>query len=823
MRFLIFLLLISTISYGQTTYYIRADSTRLQKVGGNNELIIENATKGVTGVLINYGGGRTRFSKPRINGDTLFIGVDTILGIGGGAGTYTFTTPLSETGGVVSLLNTAVTPGSYTNTNLTVDAKGRITAASNGSGGAGRDSMFYNNVLSYGAVGDGVTDDYAAIQAAINATPSRGTVYFPPNRTYYITQTLRRSKNPINILGGGGEYGSSVIYMSANDTAISITVPESPVLSEQDSASTIRNLKIQGAFGNSAGAGVYTEGGIQTDFVTIDGFYDGLKMGNGIYYSHIFRTKFSRAARDGVHADQTLNFNQEFTSCRFDSNGRYGLYISNSVDGQHLTIDKCEIERNLQGGLYIDGINNTQITNNYFEAMVDGADDIILGLGTYCNDVIISGNWFTKYLANPVLSHIYANGVRNLTLNGNTLRGAGVGGYDLETTSNTLNVLILNQDTSIMRTVLPASTIWIAPNKVENAAVLYKTVNGFMRGQFDFMNVTETSRQLNVTSEGVTGIGNSQAIYSQNNNNIANANLNGNAAVATANSQATGGTGAGFFTYGANSSSGAYIGGAFTAFAGNGSGPKVGAFGRVLSRSGSNITTGAYFDVTTSFDLALPTFSNAVIQANSRVSGIPLFIGQSSGTDVFTISDAGVVTLGTIGTGAVIARPTMTLGSDATGDIYYRNGSGVLTRLGVGTTRQKLGVVGGIPTWMDSTAVTATVEGTYTPTITNTTNVAASTAYVTHYQQTGNTVRVWGEISIDATASLTVTELGVSLPVASALTTTQDLSGHITFEDNTTMQIKGDVVNGRAVVRGLPQTATNNRYSFTFTYKFYAP
>jgi trimeric autotransporter adhesin len=83
MRYLlVLLLLIGGVAHGQLTYYIRSDTVKIMKQGGNNELYIQNGTKAVKGLLTNTGNGLTRFIASRTSGDTLFIGLDTLIGIG---------------------------------------------------------------------------------------------------------------------------------------------------------------------------------------------------------------------------------------------------------------------------------------------------------------------------------------------------------------------------------------------------------------------------------------------------------------------------------------------------------------------------------------------------------------------------------------------------------------------------------------------------------------------------------------------------------------------------------------------------------------------
>jgi hypothetical protein len=108
--------------------------------------------------------------------------------------------------------------------------------------------------------------------------------------------------------------------------------------------------------------------------------------------------------------------------------------------------------------------------------------------------------------------------------------------------------------------------------------------------------------------------------------------------------------------------------------------------------------------------------------------------------------------------------------------------------------------------------------GSYTPTLTGVANVAASTSALCYYYRIGSEVTVYGTLQIDPTAATTLTQIGLSIPVASTFTTSTQAAGTFAFNNGEAGIVISDASNGRAELQFTPTTGTNRTYWFQFSY-----
>lgn len=153
----------------------------------------------------------------------------------------------------------------------------------------------------------------------------------------------------------------------------------------------------------------------------------------------------------------------------------------------------------------------------------------------------------------------------------------------------------------------------------------------------------------------------------------------------------------------------------------------------VLIAGAGTYTNGTYLKLTGNvFDIDFTTFSSTQItegtnlyfttsRARVSIAGTTNRIAYNSTTGVVDIDAAyagqsSITTLGTITTGTLGSGTKILLGSDATGDIYYNSGVGVLARLADIATGNVLlsGGVGGAPSY-GKVSLTAAVTGILPP------------------------------------------------------------------------------------------------------------
>ena len=158
------------------------------------------------------------------------------------------------------------------------------------------------NVMRYGAVGDGVTDDTAAIQAAIDAAaalaPRAGSVSMPPG-DYLAHELDWTGYVPIT----GASVGSTRLIYSGDGGAGSYVL-KAPSSSGAIPYSGLTHMQILGSTAAFAGTASVAETGLLVDDVGVDwGFYlrslvfyrflgDAVAMTGGLVNAHIDHIRF---------------------------------------------------------------------------------------------------------------------------------------------------------------------------------------------------------------------------------------------------------------------------------------------------------------------------------------------------------------------------------------------------------------------------------------------------------------------------------------------------------------------------------------------------
>lgn len=228
------------------------------------------------------------------------------------------------------------------------------------------------SVKDFGAVGDGVTDDTAAIQAALDSVPAYGGQVFFPEGTYLISSTITLPvQRRIALIGEGNGsvnngYSATVIKKAASLNGNSIKI--------QTDGSSIEKITVQGVAGNG-GDGIL----IAASRVTLRDVSVFLMGNDGI-----------RIGTDTGNENCNLWF---LENCKTKNNTRHGVYVSEGAgalaDANAGTCLHLDTQSNGVNGL---NLNGTQL-GTYVGGAYQNNGDFGIRLSQYAQyNVFLGGD-----------------------------------------------------------------------------------------------------------------------------------------------------------------------------------------------------------------------------------------------------------------------------------------------------------------------------------------------------------------------------------------------------------------------------------------------
>lgn len=281
------------------------------------------------------------------------------------------------------------------------------------------------SVLDFGAVGDNVNDDTAAIQAAVNAVIANGggTVYVPPG-SYKVTATITLGAS-VSIIGSGklaskfypttAVTGAVFSYLPASQTTCGIVISDI------------------GVIGNNITQDVFSFQNLT--FLTLQRIYMDSFTGTG--HTHVLFNNvedsivtgcmFMSIYGDGLQLTNNSN-NVTLTQNTFNAAGASGVGIYAAPNTENTIIQGNNFEGSSIGnaGIICSATVNTFITANYFEFW-NGA--CIQANSGVANNLRISDNWLGATSSAAAMCVLNSTGPNDrLKIENNYLINLGVAG-----------------------------------------------------------------------------------------------------------------------------------------------------------------------------------------------------------------------------------------------------------------------------------------------------------------------------------------------------------------------------------------------------------